>query len=161
MRDPVPRVFYVPIKQYPLQNMPSQNMLYYYVLTAIDPQQVAPLIRRELASIDPNIPIREMKMMEAQLEENLFIEHLLSRLTSLFAGLATLLAAIGLYGVLAYTTAKRTREIGIRIALGAQRNNILKLVVGQGLRLTFLGVALGLAASYWLTQLTAIRSRSN
>jgi predicted permease len=150
VRDTVPHLFYVPYAQYQ-----QQRELHFYLRTTSEPQQLAPLVRREVASLDSNLPIGSLKTMEAQIDENLFSERLLSGLTSLFAGLALLLSLIGLYGVLAYSVAQRTHEIGIRIALGAQPGRIARMVLAQGLRLAFTGVVIGLASSFVLTRLIA------
>jgi predicted permease len=147
VRDPVPRTYYVPYRQYP-----PRLPLYFYVWTTIDPEQIAPLVRREVAALDSGVPIREMKTMEAQVGETLAVERLMSLLTSLFGSLATLLAVVGLYGVLSYSVGRRTREIGIRIALGARTQDILRDVVGQGAKLSFLGVIIGVAVSFWSTR---------
>jgi len=79
--------------------------------------------------------------------ENIFLERFISVLSASFAGLATLLAGVGLYGVLAYTVSQRTREIGLRMALGANQGTVLRLVLKQGMTLVFMGVAIGMAAS--------------
>ncbi|MBZ5624155.1 MAG: ABC transporter permease [Acidobacteriia bacterium] len=138
MREPAPPVFYTPLDQ-----NTRWNVIFYYVRTVIDPEHAAPLIRREVAALDPNLPIRELKTMQMQIEENMFAEHFLSVFTSTFAGLATLLAAIGLYGVLAFNVARRTREIGIRMALGADSGRVRGLVVREVALMLVIGTAAG------------------
>ena len=123
--------------------------MYFYLRTAIVPEQIGPQVRRAVADLDPNLPIRELKTMQAQINENLIAERLVGTLTSIFAALATLLAAIGLYGVLAYNVARRTREIGIRMALGAEavhvrRRRMLGIEVGIMLAI---GTIVGLGAA--------------
>jgi predicted permease len=142
MREAPPRALYLPYRQ-----NKRQDSLNFYVRTAIEPQQIAAQIRREVAALDSNLPIRDLKTMQAQIEENLFAERLLSTLTESFAGLATVLAAIGLYGVLAYNVSRRTREIGIRMALGAEAGHVRGLVVREVAFMLAIGTAIGLASA--------------
>jgi ABC-type antimicrobial peptide transport system permease subunit len=104
-------------------------------------------VRRIVAELDPNLPIREMKTMEMQIEENVFAERILSNLTLVFAALATVLAAIGLYGVLAYNVARRTREIGIRMALGASSRHVRGMVAAEVMVMLAIGTTIGLGAA--------------
>jgi putative ABC transport system permease protein len=140
LREAPPRAFYLPYRQ-----MKQQSDLYFYLRTAIEPEQIASQIRREVAALDSKLPIRDLKTMQAQIEENLIAERLLSFLTGAFAGLATLLAAIGLYGVLAYNVSRRTREIGIRMALGAEAGHVRGLVVREVAVMIAIGTGVGLA----------------
>jgi hypothetical protein len=142
MREAPPRALYLPYRQ-----NKRQDSLYFYVRTAIEPQQIAAQIRREVAALDSNLPIRDLKTMQAQIEENLFAERILSSLTESFAGLATVLAALGLYGVLAYNVARRTREIGIRMALGAEAGHVRGLVIREVAFMLAIGTAIGLACA--------------
>jgi putative ABC transport system permease protein len=137
-----PRAYYLPYRQ-----NKQQGDLYFYIRTAIEPQQVAEQIRRVVAALDANLPIRDLKTMQNQIEENLFAERLLSSLTEWFAGLATVLAAIGLYGVLAYNVSRRTREIGIRMALGAEAAHVRGLVIREVTFTLLIGTAIGLASA--------------
>ena len=142
MKEPPPPVFYTPILQ-----ATRWNFVNFYVRTALDPEHIAPQVQRTVASLDPNLPLRDLKTMEAQIEENMFAERMLSTLTSAFAALATLLAAVGLYGVLAYNVARRTREIGIRMALGAGAPHVRRLVVREVAFMLAIGTAAGIAAA--------------
>jgi len=142
MREAPPRALYLPYRQ-----KKQQDALYFYLRTAIEPKQVTAQIRREVAALDSNLPIQDLKTMQAQIEENLFAERLLSSLTASFAGLATVLAAIGLYGVLAYNVSRRTREIGIRMALGAETGHVRRLVIRDVAFMLVVGTAIGLASA--------------
>jgi predicted permease len=142
MREAPPRALYLPYRQ-----KKRQDALYFYLRTAIEPRQIASQIRRELAALDSNLPIQDLKTMQAQIGENLFAERLLSSLTASFAGLATVLAAIGLYGVLAYNVSRRTREIGIRMALGAETGDVRRLVIREVAVMLAIGTAIGLASA--------------
>jgi len=114
------------------------------VATSVDPAQVLPEIRRQVATLNPNLPLYEVRTLADHLEASVFLPRLASGLLAVFGGLAMLLAAIGLYGVIAYHVATRTREIGVRLALGAERYRIRREVLAQGVRLTLVGLAIGL-----------------
>jgi putative ABC transport system permease protein len=113
---------------------------------------VAP-IRAELASIDKNQPIHSFKALEAQVSEQIATPRFTAALMAGFAALAALLAAIGIYGVMSYTVAERTREIGVRLALGAQTGNVMRLVLRRGMALAVTGAMIGLVASFALPRL--------
>jgi predicted permease len=112
-----------------------------------DPRQVMPAIRRQVARVDPNLVISDMRTLDDQLNQRLMNERMLSLLSSGFALLATLLAVVGLYGVLAFVVARRTREVGIRIALGAGRGGIVGLVLREMLLVFAIGLAAGVGAA--------------
>ena len=137
-----PSVFYLPYRQ-----RLRGNPLSFYVRTAIEPEQMIPLVRRAVAELDPGLPLRDLQTMEAQVASTLGLERLLSVLSGSFAGLAALLAGIGLYGVLAYNVARRTPEIGVRIALGASVGHVRALVARDGVVMIGIGVVTGLAAA--------------
>ena len=98
--------------------------------------------------VDPSIPLYDLKTMEQRVDDSLISRRFLVVLLSIFAGLALLLAAIGLYGVISYSVRLRTREIGIRVALGAERGDVLHMILGQGARLAAFGLGLGLVATF-------------
>jgi len=106
--------------------------------------QLLSAMPRVVARLDPNLPVEELRTMEAQVRDNVFVDRIISVLSAAFAGLATLLAVIGLYGVLAYNVAKRTREIGLRMALGAGAGRIRGMVMRQVTRMTLVGGTVGL-----------------
>jgi predicted permease len=147
MRDEIPVEVYEPYTQ---TNFVLGMMT--YVRTASPPEQTFPAMRKVVNGLDPNIPVSDMKTLERQKEESLITERLVATLSAAFGVLATLLAAIGLYGVIAYVVAQRTREIGVRMALGAETTDVVWLVMKEVLLLAGIGVVIGLSASYGLTR---------
>jgi predicted permease len=124
-----------------------------YVRTERDPESAFHSIRAAVRELDPNLPIMDMKTFQNQLDESLVTERMITTLSAMFGMLATVLAIIGLYGVMAYMVARRAREIGIRMALGAQTGNVVWLVMREVLGLVVAGVVVGLPAAYGLTRL--------
>ncbi|HMD30588.1 MAG TPA: FtsX-like permease family protein, partial [Candidatus Acidoferrales bacterium] len=122
------------------------------VRAAGDPRLLMPAIRKEVAAQDAELPLYGVRTLEEYVSGSVAQRRFTALLLGIFAGLALVLAAVGLYGVMSYGVAQRTHEIGVRVALGAESVDVLRLVVGQGLRLTLLGVALG-----WLGALGASR----
>ena len=110
-------------------------------------------LRREAQALDAQLPVFNLMTLADQKDGSLYAERMAAILLTLFSSLALLLAAIGLYGVLSYAVTQRTRELGIRRALGAQAGDVLGLVIGQGMKLTLIGLLIGLAAAYGLTRL--------
>jgi putative ABC transport system permease protein len=144
------RHFYAPMAQEPrLSDMTLQ------VRTSGDPEKIRDLVRAQVHLLDANLPLYATTTLEIQIDESLTQERLLTWLSSLFGLLATLLASLGLSGVVAFSVARRTREIGIRMALGAQPSDILRHVVGHMVFLVIAGMAVGLAAAYGLSRLVA------
>ena len=128
-----------------------------YLRTTYDPNQLMPLVRTKVRQLDPSVPVHDMRTTETQISNSLTTERMIASLSTVFAFLATLLATIGLYGVMAYTVAQRSREIGIRIALGADRNKVIWMVMGDVLLLVAIGVAVGVPAS--LALMRALQSQ--
>ena len=122
------------------------------VRTAGDPQALVPVIRKTVAQLNPNLPLRDVTTESQQIDRLLFQERLVARLSGFFGLLALALACIGLYGLLAYEVARRTREIGIRSALGAQRGDVLRLVVKEGLLLALVGAVAGIGVALGVTR---------
>jgi len=147
MRDEIPEEVYQPYHQ-----VPFVLGMMAYVRTARLPEQAFLSIRQVVNRLDSNLPVSDMKTLEKQQEESLITERLVASLSTGFGILATLLATIGLYGVMAYMVAQRTREIGIRMALGARGADVLWLVMKEVLQLVAIGVALGLPAAWALTR---------
>jgi putative ABC transport system permease protein len=123
--------------------------------TSLPPSALLPAIERIVHDVDRTVPIVRLRDMDEVFDESIRRPKLLAQLVGAFGGLALLLAAIGVYGVLAYMVAERRREIGIRMALGASRGSVLAHVIAQGLGLTSVGVVAGLAASLALNRLIA------
>jgi putative ABC transport system permease protein len=122
------------------------------VRAAGDPESLINTVKSHVWSIDRNMPMFEVRTMEQILEEDTSQRRFQSFVMTVFAGLALVLASIGLFGVLASLVSQRTQEIGIRMALGAQSRDVLRMVVGEGMLLVFLGVAIGVGAGVALSR---------
>ena len=122
--------------------MPSA--LTFYVRTSLEPDALLTVIPRTVRAVDPTLPIDDLVTLRRQAQENVFVDRLVTLLSLSFAGLATALAAVGLYGVMAYNVAQRTRELGLRLALGAEPANLRAMVLKQVAWMTLLGIAIGL-----------------
>jgi putative ABC transport system permease protein len=138
---------YVPLEQIP---GPVATLI---VHSPGDPQALVSAVRSKIAEIDPNLPVTSIASMDSIVANSVAQPRVLAQFVGVFAGFALLLAAIGIYGVMAYSVAARTQEMGIRMSLGAAPSDILRLVVAQGMRLALLGVIIGIAASLALTRL--------
>jgi predicted permease len=143
LRQEITATMYVP-----QSGMPAS----FEVRTAADPQALLPAIRHVVAELNANIPIFRITTESDQIDRLLFQERLIARLSFFFGSLALVLACVGLYGLLSYEVSRRTREIGIRMALGAQERDVLRLVVKQGLTLALVGALLGVAVALAVTR---------
>ena len=141
---------YVPFRQAD-QVLPVLTMSL-VVRTAGDPLAQTNSIRSVVQNIDPNQPVTAIRSMEENVAQSVSAPRFRTVLLSVFAGIALVLAAVGIFGVMAYSVAQRTRELGLRIALGASRGRVLQLVLAHGVRLTLVGVAIGLVATFLLTR---------
>ncbi|MBV9268125.1 MAG: FtsX-like permease family protein, partial [Acidobacteriaceae bacterium] len=140
---------YMPYTQYSSWHQRPFNLV---IRTAGKPLPIVPVVRIAVAELDKNLPISDIRTMDQVANETLSLKNFLTMLLASFAGLALLLAAVGIYGVMAYSVAQRTQEIGIRMALGAKHRDIIGSVIRQGLGLALAGSLVGLAAASGLTR---------
>jgi predicted permease len=144
--EPAPQIFLPALEHDGIAELTA------FVRTTGDPNQLTLAIRRVVQKLDPTLPAFNVRTLEQQLARSLTNEHLFASLSTAFGVLATLLAAVGLYGVTAYAVTRRTREIGIRIALGARTSQVAGTVLREAAVLVLIGLGLGLGAAWWLTR---------
>jgi predicted permease len=142
VKQEIPPVYFTPYRQ-----DDGIGALIFYVRTTVPPESTFEPLRKTVAVLDPNLPVVNIRTLPQQITENVFIDRFISLLSAAFASLATLLAAVGLYGVLAYTVSQRTREIGLRMALGAAPARVRGMVLQQVGMMTLVGGVIGLAAA--------------
>ena len=143
---PIEPAIYVPHMQHPSESMGLA------VQTEGDPAALASAVRREILKLDAEQPISSVRTMEKVLSDSLMLRRVSMLMLAAFAGLALTLAAVGTYGLTAYSVSRRTHEIGLRVALGASRAEILRLIVVRGLVTSLIGAAIGLAVALQLTR---------
>jgi putative ABC transport system permease protein len=142
---------YEPYAQHPFASF----LVTFAIRTASNPLDVAAAVRRAVRQVDSDQPVIQMRTMEEVVSESIWRQHVCASMLGIFAAIALVLSAVGIFGVLSYSVSRRTHEIGVRAALGATRGDILRLVVGEGLLLTLIGVAGGVIAALGLTRLLA------
>lgn len=139
VKDTIPAQYYVPYRQ-----DGEVGSMTFYVRTSLDAAALVGTVTRVVANADPNLPLENMRTLRQQVRENVFLDRFITVLSAAFAVLATLLAAIGLYGVLAYTLTQRTREIGLRMAIGAAPSRVRAMILRETAVMTLIGGVLGL-----------------
>jgi predicted permease len=147
-RRPMPAVYFA-------QNQASDRFLSVMIRTKSDPAKFANLARNTVLAVNKDLPIYRVFTMDEIVAQSYWSRRFFGTLFTVFAGLALFLASLGIYGVMSYSVRQRTQEIGVRMALGAQTSDVLRLVTGQGLRLILTGLAIGFVSAYFLTKLLA------
>src|SRR5262249_32520053 len=147
MREPAPRQVFVDLDTHP---DPANSTV--YVKTHTDPKAMFTALRRTVSEMDPNVPVYGMRTLDEEVDRDLATERLIASLASAFGLVAALLAAVGLYGLMAFSVTRRTREIGVRLALGAPRNAVVWLVIKEKLMLVAIGAMLAVPAAFLLSR---------
>jgi ABC-type antimicrobial peptide transport system permease subunit len=148
VRDAIPPQAFFPVYE---ERIPSSVVV--YLRTTADPSAAFGAAQRTMHELDANVPVYNLRTLERQIDRSLLVERFIATLSTAFGILATLLAVIGLYGVMAYTVARRTREIGVRMALGAVQGDVVWLVMREVLLLVGAGMAIGLAGAWALSRI--------
>lgn len=148
LSEPPEETIYIPYPQ-----TRNWSEAHFIVRSGQDPLGLVPSVRSTLRTMAPDQPISSIKTLDQVVSDSVVSQRFDATLLTVFGAIALLIATVGVYGVISYSVAQRTNEIGIRMALGATRGRVMGMVLGQGLRLALAGVVVGLAASYWLTRL--------
>jgi putative ABC transport system permease protein len=152
LKDPALPTVYVPTAQVPNALMANFRSFYFMIRTTGEPLSYADDVRREMFALDSRQPLRNLRTMDEVIATSISPQRFHMLLLALFGGLGLVLSAVGIYGVMAYTVSQRTREIGIRMALGAQIKDVVQMVLSHGMKLTLIGVILGLGGAFALTR---------
>jgi len=147
VKKDVPPVFFVPHRQ-----QSNVGDMYFYVRTAGEPTAMLRAMSQVVQRIDPTLPVENLRTLPEEIKRDTFLDRMISTLSASFAALATLLAAIGLYGVLAYSVGQRTREIGVRMALGADGSQVRRMILRQVGRMVVIGGLIGVAGALALSK---------
>jgi len=146
---------YVPYTQPPIYFENRRPSMALFVKTQAESADVAAEVRNELRALDPNLPIYGVQTMDEVLFQEAGTDRMLSGILSVFAGVALLLAAVGIYGIMAYSVSRRRHELGVRIALGARSGDVINLVMRHSMVLTAIGLGIGMASAFGLTRVLA------
>ena len=149
LRDDVPPAIYIPFTQR------TSDAFYVVIRGALPSPALTTILRQTVSAMDPNLPLAQVRTLDDILANGVATERVMASLLGTFAGLALLLAAVGLYGVISYSVAQRTQELGVRAALGARQSDLMRLVFGQGTRMFVAGLVIGAVAAYGLAGLIA------
>ena len=152
LKDPPLPTVYVPTTQVPDKLLANFRSFYFVVRANGDPLSYADAVRRQMLSIDSQLPLRNVRTMDEVIATSISPQRFNMLLLALFGVIGLVLSAVGIYGVMAYTVSQRTREIGIRMALGAQIKDVVQMVLGYGMKLTLIGVIIGLVGAFALTR---------
>ena len=148
LREDIAPIFYTSARQ----ETDNIGTMYFAVRTNGDPTAFAPIARKIVNGVDSELPVTDVMTQEARSARTVAEERVFAQMLTFFGALAVLLAAIGLYGVMSYSVAQRTNEIGIRMALGAETGGVLRMVVAQGLKFAIIGLVIGSIATFALTR---------
>jgi predicted permease len=149
LRDPPAPTLYVPFRQH------AQHVATFALRTASDPASLVPSVEKVVSALAPDVPLANVRTQEEQIDRAVRQERLFANLVSGFAVLAALLACLGIYGTLAHSVSRRTREIGVRVALGANHAAVIWLILRESILPVIAGVGLGVLASWWATRMVA------
>jgi putative ABC transport system permease protein len=154
VREATPVFVYMPYLQMPASGRFGMTI---YKRTSLDPARLASVVGQQVRNIDAELPVSNLETMPEQIDDNLWLDRIVAALAVSFGLLATVLAAVGLYGVLSYAVARRTREIGIRMALGATREKVIRMVMGEVALLAAAGMVVAIPVSIGLTHFVKSR----